>query len=117
MEPGGIAFSPLVGHDGVLMFGRVGAGGATTVEVTLPSDAATLTAPLAEDGFFLAAMSASESQAAGLIVDDVFDLDRLGSISAVALDQAGTVVAQSDSPVLDPFYSVDGPTPPAPPAP
>lgn len=111
VEAGDITFSPLVGHDGIFVFGRVGAEDAATVEVVLPGGGGTLTAPVAEDSFFLAALSASQSQAAGVDVEGVFDLDLLGSMTATALDQAGSVVAQSDAPVFDPFVPVGGPTP------
>jgi hypothetical protein len=108
VQPGAVAFSPLAGNDGVLVFGRVGAEGASTVEVGLPGGG-TAAAQVAEDGFFLASLTGS--QVAQLTVDEAFDLDRLGSMTATALDQAGTVVAQSNAPVLDPFVPVGGPTP------
>jgi hypothetical protein len=108
VEPGDIAFSPLAGHDGVFVFGRVGADDASSVEIGLPGEGGTATAQVAEDGFFLATLS--QEQIDEVSIEGVFALELLESMTATARDQGGTVLAESDAPVVAQLIA-DGPGP------
>jgi hypothetical protein len=85
-----IAVDVAIGHDGGFVFGRVGADGAATVEITVPYGGGTLTRPVAEEGFFLADLPPKAMQAL-----DVDYMERIPAITATAKDVEGTVVARS----------------------
>jgi hypothetical protein len=99
-------FSVLAGHDGGLIFGRVGASDATTVVIRFLDDT-TVRAPLAEAGFFGAPIPDSAMDA--MMVETQpgpkdpptkdggpirgLDLSLVSAISVTAIDAAGNTVA------------------------
>jgi hypothetical protein len=99
-------FSLLVGTDGGLIFGRVGAGDATTVVITF-LDHTTVRTPVAEAGFFGAPIPGSAMDAMMIETQPgpkdpptkdggpirSLDLSRVSAISVTAADADGNTVA------------------------
>ena len=99
-------FSLLAGHDGGLIFGRVGATDATTVVITFV-DHTTVRTPVAESGFFGAPVAEAAMDA--MMVETPpgpknpptkdgrpirgLDLSRVSAISVTATDAEGNTVA------------------------
>lgn len=102
-----VLFTVLPGTDGILIFGRTGAAGATHVVITFPGDGGTLRTPVGDAGFF--GMMVPErakdtfwtthqpgpkdppTKDRGPIV--VFDENRVSDLRVVAVDAHGTTVA------------------------
>jgi hypothetical protein len=84
-RPGEIALNVSIGHDGGFVFGRVGSGEATSVEIDLPGQAGTLTTPVRDNRFFLVSLPQN-------LMDD---LDSLEAVVATAKDANGKTVAHS----------------------
>jgi hypothetical protein len=103
--PGEIVLAPQVGTDGGFVLGRVGSEAAATIRVQISNGGGTLTARVAEEGFFLAVLPERAIHALqvprfyddklGRWVEGAFDQSRIDAISATALDARRAVVARS----------------------
>jgi hypothetical protein len=106
--PDEAVFSVLPGSDGDLLFGRAGAANAQKVSVTFPRSGQTVSAPVADSGFF--AMKVPDRSSRSLLIEVSpdpaknatskdggpilsFQCDRVFEISLVALDGQDHVVA------------------------
>jgi len=127
VAPDEAVFTVLPGTDGGLLFGRVGTADAGKVTVTFPRSGETVTAPVADSGFFAVKIPDRSMRSLmiaippdpdkGVVSKDggpilSFQLDRVLEISLVALDGAGHVVAHG-VPVAEP----GGPSPTSTPSP
>jgi hypothetical protein len=83
--PDEIALTPQIGHDGGFAFGRVGTADAVTIEIELPDASGIVTVKVGPDRFFLA----------GLPERALTALTNGKTVSAVARDADGTIVARS----------------------
>jgi len=102
-----VLFTVLPGTDGILIFGRTGAAGATHVVITFPGDGGTLRTPVGDAGLFgmMVPEQAKDTfwtthqpgpkdpptKDGGPIV--VFDENRVSDLRVVAVDAHGTTVA------------------------
>jgi hypothetical protein len=110
--PGEVVFSVLPGTDGDLLFGRVGTASAQTVTATFPRSGQTVTAPVADSGFFVVNVPGRSARSLEIAIPATpdpnhpeknvptkdggpilsFQPDRVAEISVTALDGQGHVV-------------------------
>lgn len=112
--PGEVVFSVLPGTDGDLLFGRVGTASAEKVTATFPRSGETVTAPVADSGFFVVKVPARSARSLEIAIPVrpdpnhpeknlpptkdggpilSFQPDRVTEISVTALDGQGHAVA------------------------
>jgi hypothetical protein len=102
-----VLFTVLPGHDGILVFGRTGAAGATHVVITFPGDGGTLRTPVGDSGLFGATVPEQARDTFETTQQPgpkdpptkdgrpyvVFDPSRVADLRVVAVDAHGTTVA------------------------
>jgi hypothetical protein len=102
-----VLFTVLPGHDGILVFGRTGATGATHVVITFPGDGGTLRTPVNDAGLFGATVPEQARDTFETTQQPgpkdpptkdgrpyvVFDPSRVADLRVAAVDAHGTTVA------------------------
>ena len=107
VAPDEVLFDVIPGNDGTFIFGRVGTEAATTVTVTFPDGAGSVSTPVGDSRFFLVRVPDSAlrtlysthpvgpkdppTKDGGPL--EVFDLSRIADLTVVATDANGTPVA------------------------